>query len=60
MKHPHENEAHDKHGSKNDELKSYIEEKVCSRDKTLEELCGNLFKKFRKQIELQFTNELKK
>ena len=45
---------------KNDELKSYIEEQFCSRDKKLEELCGNLFEKFRKQIELQFTNELKK
>ena len=43
-----------------DELKSYIEEQFCSRDKKLEELCGNLFEKFRKQIELQFTNELKK
>ena len=30
-------------GQKIDELKSYIEEKVCSREKTLEELCGNLF-----------------
>ena len=28
--------------------------------KKLEELCGNLFEKFRKQIELQSTNELKK
>ena len=42
------------------ELKSYIEEQFCSRDKKLEELCGNLLEKFRKQIELQFTNELKK
>ena len=41
-----------------DKLKSYIEEQFCSRDKKLEELCGNLFEKFRKQIELQFTNEL--
>ena len=43
-----------------DELKSYIEEQFCSRDKKLEELCGNLFEKFRKQIELKFTNELEK
>ena len=55
-----------------DELKSYIKdaklskcswlyrERFCSRDKKLEELCGNLFEKFRKQIELKFTNELKK
>ena len=43
-----------------DELKSSIGKQFCSRDKKLEELCGNLFKKFRKQIELQVTNELKK
>ena len=43
-----------------DELRSYIEEQFCSLDKKLEELCGNLFQKFPKQIELQFTNELKK
>ena len=45
---------------KTEELKSYMDEQFCSRDKTLEETCGNLFEKFRKQIELQFTNELKK
>ena len=43
-----------------DELKSYIEEQFCSRDKKLEEICENLFEKFRKQFELQFTNELKR
>ena len=43
-----------------DGLKSYIEEQFCSRDKKLEEICENLFEKFRKQFELQFTNELKK
>ena len=43
-----------------DQLKSYIEEQFCSRDKKIEEICGNLFEEFREQIELQFTNELKK
>ena len=43
-----------------DQLKSYIEEQFCSRDKKMEEICGNLFEEFREQIELQFTNELKK
>ena len=43
-----------------DELKSYIEERFCSRDKKLEEICRNLFEKFQKQIELKFNNELKK
>ena len=43
-----------------DELKIYTEEQFCSRNKKLEEICENLFKKFRKHIELQFTNELKK
>ena len=42
-----------------DELKSYIEERFCSRDKKLEEICGHLFEKFQKQIELKFNNELK-
>ena len=45
---------------KHDELNSYIEEQSCSWDKKLEELCENLFEKFRKQIEQQFTNELNK
>ena len=45
---------------KTEELKSYMDKQFCSRDKTLEETCGNLFEKFQKQIELQFTNELKK
>ena len=35
-----------------DELKSYIEEQFCSRDKKLEEISRNLFEEFRKQIEL--------
>ena len=43
-----------------DELESYIEEQVCSRDRKLEEICGNLFEKFWKQTKLQFTNELQK
>ena len=43
-----------------DQLKSYIEEQFCSRDKKTEEICGNLFEELREQIELQFTNELKK
>ena len=43
-----------------DQLKSYNEEQFCSRDKKLEETCENSFQKFWKQIELQFTNELKK
>ena len=43
-----------------DELKSFIEEQFCSRDKKLEEIRGNLLEKFRKQIELQFANELTK
>ena len=43
-----------------DELKSYIEKQFCSRDIKLQKICGNLFKRFWKQIELQFSNELKK
>ena len=43
-----------------DDLKSFTEEQFCSRDKTLEEACQNLSQKFRKQTELQLTNELKK
>ena len=35
-----------------DELKSYNEEQFCSWDKKVEEISGNLFEKFRKQIEL--------
>ena len=42
-----------------DELKSYIEKQFCSRGKKIEEICGNLFEKFWKQIELKFTNESK-
>ena len=42
------------------ELKSYIKDQICSRDKKLEEICGNLLETFWKKIELQFTNELKK
>ena len=33
-----------------DELKSYIEEQFCSWDKKFEELCGNLFEKFRERM----------
>ena len=47
-------------GQRTDELKSYIEEQFCNRDKKIEDICGNLFKKFWKQIELQFINKLKK
>ena len=43
-----------------DDLKSFIEEQFCSRDKTLEEACRNLSQKFRKKTELKLTNELKK
>ena len=43
-----------------DELKSNIEEQFCSLDKKLEKICGNLFKKIWKQVELKFTNDLKK
>ena len=42
-----------------DELRKYVEEHICSQDKMLAGLWGNLFKKFRKQIELQFTNKQK-
>ena len=47
-------------GRRTDELKSYIEEQFCSRDKKIEDICGNLFEKFWKQIELQFINKLEK
>ena len=43
-----------------DQLKSYIEEQFCSRDRKLGQLYENLFEKFWKEVELQFTNELKK
>ena len=43
-----------------DELKSCMKEQFCSLDNKLEEICENLFEKFRKQIKLQFTNELKR
>ena len=42
-----------------DELRKYVEEHIYSQDKILAGLWGNLFKKFRKQIELQFTNKQK-
>ena len=43
-----------------EELKSYFEESFCCRDKKLGEICENLFENCRKQIKLQFTNDLKK
>ena len=43
-----------------DELKSCMKEQFCSLDNKVEEICENLFEKFRKQIKLQFTNELKR
>ena len=49
MKHPYENEAHDKMDQKIDELKSYVEQQFCSRGRKLEEICGNLFEKFWRQ-----------
>ena len=58
MKHPYENEAHGKQGSK--DLKSCMKEQFSSLDNKLEEICENLLEKFRKQIKLQFTNELKR
>ena len=39
---------------------SHIEEQFCSLNKKLGKICGNLFENFKKQIELQFPNELKK
>ena len=50
MKHPYENEAYDKHGSKINELKSYIEELFCSRDKKLENYMKIYSKSFGKKL----------